>query len=113
MTDNEIIKALECHKFAYDPYMQFVVEQTLDLINRQNAEIERLCVELDEVIIVKDLLFDEAKALIKKAKAEAVKEFAEKMKGVIPEIDDTYIERIVEDYIDNLVKEMVGDSDEN
>ena len=45
---------------------------------------------------------------IDKIKTEAIKEFAEKMKGVIPDIDDTYIERIVEDYIDNLVKEMGG-----
>ena len=49
--------------------------------------------------------------LKKQIKAEAIKEFAEKMKGVIPEIDDTYIERIVEDYIDNLVNEMVGEQD--
>ena len=43
---------------------------------------------------------------VKKIRADAIKTFAEKMKGIIPEIDDTYIERIVEDYIEKTVNEL-------
>lgn len=76
--------------------------KALDLINRQKVEIERLNTELDtfakeysDLIVEKDKLFDvaekslkgirEAKALyvkdIAKARAEAVKEFAERLKN--------------------------------
>lgn len=110
MTDKEIIKALECciandnkcpdcpifgSEICGKPALFF--KEVFDLINRQQAEIERLR--------------DNNKAImqtIADVHTEAIKEFVEKMKGVIPEIDDTYIERIVEDYIDNLVKEMVS-----
>jgi hypothetical protein len=160
MTDNEIIKALECCDeidnnwdsskcFEKCPYKgecaRRIMADTLDLINRQKAEIselqrrnseleielkamrgaansykaevERLCVELDEVIIAKDLLFDEAEALIKKNKAEAIKEFAERLKEKGTPVtggkgfEGVYVmcSNIV---IDNLVKKMVGDYDD-
>ena len=80
MTDNEIIKALKKH--SMDLCSNCKVEKiilcnncisemernALDLINRQQAEIERLYIEIDDLIIAKDLLFDEAEALIKKPK---------------------------------------------
>ena len=44
---------------------------------------------------------------VKEIRADAIKRFAEKMKGIIPEIDDTYIERIVEDYIEKTVNELM------
>lgn len=60
----------------------------IDLINRQKAEIERLKAEADELaeeynvlMLEKDMLFDEAKTLIKQAKSEAIREFAEKVKS--------------------------------
>lgn len=58
MTDNEIIKALECCDFAdikaceeCPLYHTFdcsfvIIDKSLDLINRQNAEIERYKKEL-------------------------------------------------------------------
>lgn len=81
-----------------------------DCIHLQ-AENKRLCAEIDELIIAKDLLFDEAEALIKKAKAEAIKEFAERLKekwrvAQVGRLFNLHKE------IDNLVKEMVGDGDE-
>ena len=109
MTDNEIIKALEyhsettgaedseCPQLGYDLY-----KLALDLINRQNAKIERL-----EKIRAKQAKFlgeergqkYELLNKICKAKSEAIKEFAEKLKakkcGLFNRID-----------IDNLVKEM-------
>ena len=86
MTETEIMKALECcskpvgedcnecplHK--EDCLKVNIEELALDLINRKNAENEKLCAEIDELIIAKDQLFDEAEALIKKARAEAIKE---------------------------------------
>ena len=49
MSDNEIIKVLECHQFAYDEYMQSVIEHAISLIKRQKAEIESLCDELNRL----------------------------------------------------------------
>lgn len=122
MTDNEIIKALECCKPkqnrncgdcpAYD-LGNFCAaelrENVLDLINRQKAEIEKL----------------------KSAKSEAIKEFADRLKE-----KDGYYNHIFDDCvntefcshnyvkgrkeksmeirktIDNLVKEMVGENND-
>lgn len=58
MTDNEIIKALECcnynnYKCDNCPYIYkacTVYKDAIDLINRQKAEIERLKSELDAAI---------------------------------------------------------------
>ena len=120
LTDSEIIKALSicsnengiCSECPYsDDYTNCntrIATDTLDLINRQKAENERLCMELDEVIIAKDLLFDEAEALIKKTKAEAVKEFAERLKKKYK----PYVilgSEVAEVEIDNLLKEIIGE----
>ena len=48
--------------------------------------------------------------LTETARAEAIKEFAERLKDdMVPNIDDSYIESFVEEYIDNLVKEIIGE----
>lgn len=100
MTDNEIIKALEysplddiggCRKI-----------DVLDLINRQKAEIERL----KEAYAV----YEETTGL-KWARAEAIKEFAKRLKKKASGgfwYEHTYVD--VED-IDNLVKEMTEEGD--
>ena len=117
MTDNEIIKAFKDFLIEQvDGYTDHIetggeryefiekelelLKETDNLINRQKAEIERLCMELDEVIIAKDLLFDEAEALIKKTKAKAHKEFAERLKKEL-----SFGKYIQADQIDNLLKE--------
>ena len=112
MTDEQIIKALECHAdtdiatckiCAYDGVVRCghqLCYDTLDLIHRKNAEIERL----QKAKFGVDLS-------ISSIKAEAVREFAERLKEesfngmyiVIPE------EVVFIDDIDNLVKEMVGE----
>ena len=47
---------------------------------------------------------------IETCQAEAIKEFAERVKDdMVPNIDDSYIESFVEEYIDNLVKEIIGE----
>ena len=107
MTNNEIIQTLK---------------DAIDLISRQQAEIDilkahlkRVCAERDARICTNNFL-----------KTEAAKEFAEKLKNEI--ISDTaygcdctqhsgyYDYRIkigdIPEYIDNLVKEMVGEEND-
>ena len=163
MTDNEIIKALECcvkgleckncpanpHKGNYGYCTSLLLKAALDLINRQKAEIfkeknknsklrnerNRLKAEVERLQTENKLLIDNdvsnkypncvlvekgriyTKALedydnlIGDISAEAIKEFAERLKensiatfswnGVV----------LVEE-IDNLLKEMESDNDE-
>lgn len=132
ITDEDIIKALErCGEIDYAPCDRCIFykkrdcivelsENALDLIKRQRAEIERLqeyykryydltreTKELqDEVEHARDrlLLFDDA---ITNAKAEAIKEFAERLKENRTRIFNTiYSEYHFGEIIDTLVKEM-------
>ena len=129
MTDNDIIKALECcynikencdkcpcgFSSAEPACYDKIKKDALDLINRQKAEIERLTVPQE--LIDDDfcgVVCEFAEELIEKAKAEAVKEFAEKVKKYCVDIivfDDWCEESKLIDYIEDLVNEMVGDSD--
>ena len=130
MTDNEIIKALECC-LDTSPLTckncplfnvtnstmvcsKIVTKFALDLINRQQKEIVRL--EYENEILSKnadtafqdglneaqDLYAEQVKAEIK---SEAIKEFAERLKKELG-----FGHYIQPDQIDNLVKEMVGDT---
>lgn len=129
MADTETIKALEgavLNSKRYDikvcPTDVYKLENALDFITRQQAEIERLqknsTRNLEKWKILDNRtkeryaeLYEEAKKVLK---SEAVKEFAEKLKNKIktecnpygkPTFDyDTSISIML--YIDNLVKEM-------
>ena len=111
LTDNEIIKALEycyghnvgdapcgdCPRFNH-PDGCVHARDALDIINRQKAEIERLNNHILDVT--------------KMVKAEAVKEFAERLKTrCYPWETYGHFHSLVtsEECIDNLVKEMVGE----
>jgi hypothetical protein len=136
MTDNEIIEALQRCKYHKECCYCNSVEEcgnkrklttsALDLINRLQAENKQLksdiSVSRDAYLSMKDRYeyekekvekakqkcIDIAKAL-KTAKAEAIKEFAAKIKEDAEWIcDDNYIEDELTEYVDNLVKEMVG-----
>lgn len=117
MTDNEIIKAVECcigntrcgecPMFRTPNCMNRVFGYVCDLINRQNAEIERL--ENKKYIkIVKCIATN-----MYEEKSKVIKEFADRFKNIA---DKTTI-KYVDDYgkvsflinevdLDNLVKEM-------
>ncbi len=120
MTDNEIIKALECsvkdkcpecpyfHSYPCDKCRNMRAD-ALDLINRQKAEIELLRTTLQKVsdglgeakgLVVKD---------IAKAKAEAYKEFAERLKkhSYYDHKDQRNV--VAEVIIDHYLKEMIGE----
>lgn len=115
-TDEEIIKALECHIKAEDCEgcemfggceEIILTERVLDLINRQKAEIEKL----KGSTIVNNIM--ESQKIKKVAKAEAYKEFAEKLENEINcrttlsrEQDKNVIH-----IMHNLLKEMVGEEE--
>ena len=159
MTDKEIIKALECcvkapycSKKTDCPYKGIddcVKKHTLDaldLINRQQAEIEeyKRIAEYQQSLNVKrhfklkekeaeierleklakdraDVNFEKIVGVVDRAsadiKAEAIKEFAERLKESSIDVDvsfgygrEVYTEAVPVVEIDNLVKEMVGDN---
>ena len=113
MTDNEIIKALEycyadknnckrCPYMAVDKCHKVHTKDTLDLINRLQAENERLKRLLDDSDGKYNLC---AKRFYK----EGVKEFAERVKLEFYYEFDELIPSIMADKIDNLLKELVGE----
>ena len=115
MTDKQIIKALECcldisPSTCKNCSLFNVTNSTmvcskiatkfaLDLINRQKAENERL----------QKLLDNKCDRCIANERAEAVREFAERLKDVSEHFWEEKENFVSEDDIDNLVKEMVGD----
>ena len=119
MTDKDIIKALECcikptsdcdncplYVKGDGDCINIVKQGALDLINRQQAEIERLKAEARAVD--KDL--QKLDRPLIEIRAEAIKEFAEKLKEKAYKPNPyPYIEIVTKDDIDNLVKEMVGE----
>ena len=150
MTDNEIIKALECcygnkvncnecpmWEYEGDCFEGLMKHNALSLINRQKAEIEKLellnasllescegyskaCdvyrAEIERLVEHTKEGIDLAKQLpemLKLAQAGAIKYFAERLKHKATETHNTiprhYRYVISNDFIDNLVKEMVGD----
>ena len=117
MTDNNIIKVLEyCTTdgwCANCPHEKKCIEDeitqlALDLINRQKAEIERLKTE-NLILSQKRINFFERIEIITAAEVRAVKEFAERLKDKITMSPHSFIS-IDKWYIDNLVKEMVGEN---
>ena len=118
-TDKEIISSLEviattgncdeCKirncKWGTCNCEQVTANVALDLINRQNAEIERL----KGSTIVSNIM--ESQRIKREAKAEAYKEFAERLneKAQIADCFDSYNMVVGTHFIDNLLKEMVGE----
>ena len=130
MTDNEIIKALECHAHRTERNLNccdcdYIQHQdcsqrmscdALALINRQNAEIERLTpfedkiAEFNSHIRVEDMLvfassLEEWLEFCDNLKAEAYKECIEKVKILNQNNLILWNEQL-----DNLLKEMGGDN---
>lgn len=138
-TDEEIVRALECcistttgeacvgcpfNKQKVCDKDQWALERyALDLINRQKAELaenERLNKKVDKL---SEVLSDTIKIRYKKAKAEAYKEFADRLKTYCKEIikqkwnqkaapvswSHAYADFI--DDVENLLKEMVGEKE--
>ena len=79
----------------------------LDLINRQKAEIEKL----KGSTIVSNVM--ESQRIKREAKAEAYKEFAERLneEAQIADCFDSYNMVVGTHFINNLLKEMVGEEE--
>ncbi len=119
MKDKEIIKALEhcmsdnppCTTCKYDgdtitvdECMGELMKDALDLINRQMAEIE----SKNDLIHRQSDVISEQKEKLERIYAEAVKEFAERLKEL--KKNSTMDSRIyTSEMVDNLVKEMAGE----
>ena len=116
-TDEEIIRnyewcigctsdrCRECTMDEEDFFFFFLQDLVLDLINRQKAEIEKL----KGSTIVSNIM--ESQRIKREAKAEAYKEFAEIIKDKW--FDNRYDSPDVDfdDFISNLLKEMVGEEE--
>lgn len=119
-TDEEIVKALECclcdssecsqcqNKELCKMKRDELAIKTLDLIVRKVEEIERLNKKVEEL---SDVLSGTIRIRYAKAKSEAYKEFAERLKetsvlraGCVPWYD-------IHAAIDYLLKEMVGEEE--
>ena len=129
LTDNEIIKALECCRdngvsntycddCAYSVYEDCGARQakdTLDLIKRQKAEIERLQAMVEREREKYERTMTGLKAVLEERAdhSEAIKEFAERLRNATMPITlggKYKYDVITKEGIDNLVKEMVGDN---
>ena len=120
-TDKDIISSLEviattcnCNeckirsgKWGTCNCSETTANAALDLINRQKAEIERL----RGSTIVSNIM--ESQRIKREAKAEAYKEFAERLneKAQIADCFDSYNMVVGTHFIDNLLKEMVGEEE--
>ena len=115
MTDNEIIKALEDEvksaEYVDSYYCNGVdltlIKSAIDLINRQQAEIEELKIENKSLRSASNcykLHYDEART-------EAYKEFAERLKEEAQMADcfDSYNMVVGTHFINNLLKEMIDE----
>lgn len=148
MTDNEIIKALENEvksaEYVDSYYCNGVdltlIKSTVDLINRQKTEIERLKSELSntrrkalleayskfeghsdyhgDTILCKLICMSEGKEVgtatpldMSEIKVKAYKKFAERLKEGAQMADcfDSYNMVVGTHFIDNLLKEMLGE----
>ena len=123
MKDKEIIHALSCCstrncKFGgclFDDGNSDDVENcttemakaALDLINRQQEEIVRLTVNMNA--FGRGMQIEAEK--VETAKAEAIKEFAERLKGAKQYSIERHENIVPTAVIDWIVKEMVGDAE--
>lgn len=115
MTDNEIVRALECHmskslddcekcpfyaqKRAFHNCHEHLYESLLALINRQKAEIE----EMKETITLQAETLGTQNKMWKTARNDGIKLFADVLKAHYPH-SNSVLRRI-----DVVMKEMVGE----
>ena len=120
MTDNDIIKALECcshsegHKCSICPYkdenniycVEFLLRDSLALINSQKAERLNGWVKTEDE--VRAIAKQTIQSYIDIIKAEAIKEFAERLKSMC---DKPYWCVWLSE-IEDLEEEMIGEQED-
>lgn len=118
ITVKEATDALDEIRYHLPSKHKHIVDEVLDIINRQQAEIEKFKkIEttvngfwegIQKLAMFKDKEIPTLEKLLEymdNLKVEAIKEFAERLKSRL--ITVTYMN--FDDTIDNLVKEMVGE----
>lgn len=126
MTDNEIIKALECcsncekgccRNCFLNSWVDIgicqdeLIDEAYNLVNRQKAEIERLKFE-NLALSQNRITMPERLEIVNNARDKAIREFAERLKNLIyPQLSISTYEKgeafhFCLDEIDNLVKEI-------
>ena len=132
MTDNEIMQALECcgtdmnchrcpAKEDENGCIRKTCQNALDLINHQKAELENQSENFKKLVAEHRKLQTDYSSMqstlakmsmgVEQAKAEAIKEFAERLNDkAFHDMNDGEAIVCCCD-IDNLVKEMVGDAE--
>lgn len=120
-TDEQIKQALElcthwevgtcerCPLWGDANCIRQIMDATFDLINRQEAEIERLQTIINDGDETCHNCHSKYAQKIEKATSEAIKEVAEKVIDLIYEADD--VNPINEWQVRNLVKEMGGEGE--
>ena len=91
---------------------QITANTALDLINRQKAEIERLKIAFENLQKTSKYWHEKCGELVEEvqtAQSEAIKEFAEKLKKRFYLCAGRCVVNVY--HINNLVKEMVGDTE--
>lgn len=128
MTDNEIMKNVRCcaDHYCKDCSLQGKpnCKETLlcfawNTMYNQKAEIEKLTINMNAFGLGmkrESERADNAEAEIEKLqpyklhygnlRMEIAREVCDRVKDIIPAIDDTYIESMVEEHINDLLKEM-------
>ena len=111
MTDNEIIKFMQCvigndancSECTYEKVLPFpscrmmCAKNALDLINRQKAEIERLNIESETLATQLKGVYEQIHKL-NMAKSESIKEFEEELEYFVLNEDIEVVEPKCKDY---------------
>lgn len=115
MTEEQIIRALECCKNddcdncpnTFGNCYANLAGYALDIINRQQEKLKVQANNIHALIKMKDVE-------MQRIKAEAIKEFVEKLKDMsdVWEDDEFYFKYVTTEQIDNLVKEMRADNEQ-
>ena len=110
LTDSEIVSTLQKNlrdskriNSSYALLNLNLLKETIDLINRLQTENEE-----QERAILNTL--NRIKEVRRTAKAEAYKECVDKIKALFPSDDEPYQYWEIHEGADNLLKELVGDS---
>lgn len=111
MTDNEIIKALENHIDEFDKNgisvdNNRIDKLALDLINRQQAEIEKLTIE-NQIL---RMAANSYRLHYNEERVKAVRDFAEALKFVWFDIGYDSPDVDFDDFVDTLVEKMAGET---
>lgn len=122
-TENEILKALEtCYNYSNCDGCQYgkfrtgkglcvdmLHKDTVDLINRQTAEVKALNEVMDKLASENSKLKEELKSIAEASREEAIQDFADSLKYHL-----SWATEPIDEYdIDEMVRELIGKEQQN